>query len=285
MFIEYWIAKTRNMNKFALSFVIICLFAFWNNLFAQVYGGYTLSEDSIALAFVNIGIVDKDIGTVSDIQGNFSIVLPEKYRNDILRFSCIGYKPVEIRVADFVKLKNKRICLAKQIYAIKEVIIKPKLYKQKRLGIFKKGKSVQAGYKNLKLGYECGVLMKTRRTTIIRKVLINIARCSYDSLFFRINIYESSNNQKFKNILNKPVYFELPKEKVNETIEIDLSAHNLIVDNDFLVTMEHVKDLGEGELFFCARLLRRSYYRRTSQGVWKTVPVGVSISTIVNVEK
>ncbi len=285
MYIEYWIAKTRNINKFALSFVIICLFAFWNNLFAQVYGGCILSEDSIALAFVNIGVVDKDIGTVSDIEGNFSIVLQEKYRNDTLRFSCIGYKPVEIRVADFVKLKNKRICLAKQVYAIKEVIIKPKLYKQKQLGIFKKGKSIQAGYNNLKLGYECGVLMKTRQTTLIEKVLINISRCTYDTLFFRINIYEEDNNQNFKSIQSKPVYFQIPKEKTNETIEIDLSAHNLIVDNDFLVTMEHVKNLGDGELFFCARLLRRSYYRTTSQGAWKTVPAGVSICTIVRVEK
>lgn len=50
-------------------------------------------------------------------------------------------------------------------------------------------------------------------------------------------------------------------------------------------TIEHVKDLGEGFLHFCAGLTHKTYYRKTSQGVWQTAPVGISISVIADVEK
>ena len=57
------------------------------------------------------------------------------------------------------------------------------------------------------------------------------------------------------------------------------------MEGDFLVSLEHVKNLGEGKLHFCAKLGTRSYFRSTSQANWGSAPVGVSISVDAQVEK
>ncbi len=52
----------------------------------------------------------------------------------------------------------------------------------------------------------------------------------------------------FENILREAIYITMPKELVKDEIQIDLQERNIIVDGDFLVTLEHVKDLGDGYL-------------------------------------
>ena len=50
--------------------------------------------DSISntpLSYVNIGITNKNIGTVSGFDGKFSITLPDTLSNENITFSMIGY--------------------------------------------------------------------------------------------------------------------------------------------------------------------------------------------------
>jgi hypothetical protein len=77
----------------------------------------------------------------------------------------------------------------------------------------------------------------------------------------------------------------MPKEKINDVIQIDLEPYHIVVEGNFLVTLEHLRDLGEGHLNFCAAPGHKTWYRKTSQGSWETVPIGVSISVIADVEK
>ena len=100
-----------------------------------------------------------------------------------------------------------------------------------------------------------------------------------------MNIYKVNKKLDFGNILTKPIYIKRSKESVRDEISIDLQSENILVKGDFLITLEHVKDLGEGFLHFCAGLTHKTYYRKTSQGVWQTAPVGISISVIADVEK
>jgi hypothetical protein len=77
----------------------------------------------------------------------------------------------------------------------------------------------------------------------------------------------------------------MPKELVKDEIQIDLQPKNIVLEGDFLVTLEHVKDLGDGYLNFCAGLTDKTFFRKTSQGKWESVPFGISISVIADVEK
>jgi len=264
-----------------LIFVINC-----DILWAQNISGIVLNEDgNLPIEYVNIGVIKRNIGTVSDINGKYKLIIGSEFDDDTLQFSSIGYYPFKIKIAELKKKTNKNIFLKKKIFSLNEVIIKPIIFKPKTLGVTTKFKNISSGFKDNFLGYECGILMKVKKTAYIKSVNINIAYCSYDTIFYRLNIYKVNGEMDFENILKEPIYIKMSKDMVNNVIKIDLHSKNIIVDGDFLVTLEHVKDLGEGYLTFCTSLTEKTYYRKTSQGDWKKAPAGISISVNADVEK
>jgi len=255
-------------------------------IFGQTIYGTVINEKSkLPVEYVNIGILGKNIGTVSDFNGKFNLSIDSQYNEDSILFSCVGYLPFSIKVADLRKDSRTNINVKERVYIINEVIVRPKIFKQQVLGVTSRNKKISAGFKDNLLGYELGILMKSKKSAFIKKVDINISQCDYDTIFYRLNIYEAHEKNNFKNILSEPIYIKLSKQQVKDKIEIDLEPKNIVVHGNFLITLEHVKDLGEGRLYFCSGLSNKTYYRKTSQGKWETAPVGVSISVIADVEK
>jgi hypothetical protein len=119
-------------------------------------------------------------------------------------------------------------------------------------------------------------------------VNINVASCTYDSIFLRLNIYKIKGNDEMENILRDPIYISLPKEALSKTISIDLKSQYLYIEDDVMISIEYVRDLGEGNLYFCASLISQAtYFRETSHGKWNKIPapIGASISVEVETEK
>jgi hypothetical protein len=270
------------MNKLMVLVFLMCC----NAAFGQSITGVLVdSKSRQPIQFANIGIAGKNIGTVTNVNGMFDLYVDSKYDNDTLLFSIIGYKTLLIKISDLRKQGENYVLLDERTYDLAEVIVKPKIFKQRSLGVTTRFKGFSAGFVDNNLGYELGILMKVKKTAFIQKVNINIAHCSYDSIFFRLNIYKVKGEMDFDNILQEPIYIIMTKESVKDQIQIDLQSNNIVVDGDFLVTLEHVKDLGDGNLYFCAGLMNKTYFRKTSQGSWETIPVGISISVIADVEK
>ncbi len=266
--------------------LIVCFILTSNSLFGQKYSGFVLIKESgKPIEYVNIGVVGKNIGTVSNLKGEYALVIDSLFDTDTLKFSCIGYYPFTIKVSDFKNLKSYDVYLEERIFDLTEVVVRHKNYSPQTLGVKTTSKTVQSGFEDNKLGYECGILMKIKKSAILEKVNINFSYCSYDSIFYRLNIYEVIGKMEFENILENPIYLKLPKDRTFKKVVIDLEQYNLIVQGNFLITMEHVKDLGLGNLYFCAGILGKTYYRKTSQGQWETAPVGISISVDARVEK
>ncbi len=274
------------MNKNRLFFILFLVPIFLN---AQSFKGRVLDKKSNQpLAFVNIGVINKDIGTVSDENGNFSIDLLNSSVNDTIRFSMIGYKNQDYRIGDYkIRFaKSTDLVLEQEVISLKEVTIKPKEYKIKIFGNETKSKTAQAGFTDNKLGYEMGVLMHTKKSAILEKVNLNIASCMYDTIFYRLNIYKRQKGKGFENILKEPIYIQFEKEKIKETIQVDLSKYGIEVEGTFLIAVELVKDLGKGKLHFCCNFFGApTYYREVSQGQWRRVPmnigIGINVETIV----
>jgi len=270
------------MNRLlTLLFLISC-----SSLFGQNIKGIVVdSKSKQPIEFVNIGIVGENVGTVTDLNGSFHFLVDSKYDNDTILFSTIGYSPLLVKVSDLRKNIDRKILLNEKVYEIAEVVIKPKIFKERTLGVTTKFKRIAAGFKDNILGYECGILMKNKKTAFLKTVNINISYCSYDTIFYRLNVYKAHGELDFENILREPIYFKMPKELAKDGIQIDLQSKNIVVEGNFLITLEHVKNLGEGSLNFCAGLTSKTYYRKTSQGKWQTAQVGVSISVVADVEK
>jgi len=196
----------------------------------------------------------------------------------------VGYESFVSSIQTLLSTSQDTIYLTKAAINLPEVVIKPKNWIPKTFGITADGESATVGFSGNALGFEGGVLMKNRHTAYLKSVKLHF-RSTYDTLFYRINIYKQNGKKNFENILTEPIYFELTKEALTYPVVIDLTSYNLVVEGKFLVTMEIVKDLGEGDLFFSAALFRKTYARETSQDIWRTIPIGISISVDALVEK
>ncbi|MDH6341923.1 hypothetical protein M2480_000586 [Parabacteroides sp. PFB2-12] len=271
----------KKRTTLVLVFILIFSTLYGQN---RITGSILNAENNLPIEYANIGIVGKNIGTVSDMNGQFDFSVETQYLNDSLLFSCVGYESYSMRISHMKE--NDTIHLKEKPFLLNEVVVTPRKFKEKVFGITaKKGIGV-TGFENNNLGYECGLLMKNKKRAELRSVNVNISSCAYDTIFYRLNIYEVKEKNNFENILVEPIYVIASKEDIlNGSLKIDLTGYNVVVNGNFLVTLEHIRDLGNGGLWFPMSLKQKTYHRKTSQGKWETAPIGFSLSVRANVER
>jgi hypothetical protein len=86
--------KSRNQ-------ILIMLLLFSIQVFAQerVVVGTVVDENKIPLPGVNVLVQNTTIGTITDLDGNFSLSIPDD-DDKILVFSSIGFTTQEVMVGD-----------------------------------------------------------------------------------------------------------------------------------------------------------------------------------------
>ena len=85
-----------------------------NISFKEYHGGIADARNKEGLAFANISLLNSNISTISNINGDFSIKIPENYKPNI-KVSFIGYSP---KIVDLKNLKNKRNIILLDVYSI-----------------------------------------------------------------------------------------------------------------------------------------------------------------------
>lgn len=256
------------MNKKAVLTLLVLLTP--AIILCQPYSGRILSSETDAgIGFVNIGIIGKNIGTVSDIDGNFIIKLDNDYDNDSLRFSIIGYESKSLLVSDFKEDATKKVYLSPRSYNLKEVQVTYHKYKKLRLGNPVLTHDLRSGFTDNELGSELGIKVYVRKKAILRDINLNVGICTFDSVTYRLNIYSIVNGIFYVNILTEPIYISFSKDEINNVIVYDLKKYSITVEGDILITLELYKDLGEGKLLFNTEFFTGiTYHRKTSQGKW-----------------
>lgn len=84
-------------------------------------------ESREALVFASVGIKDRPIGTITNLQGDFDFHIPQEYRNDVLVISILGYKNFEAPVWTLLDKANQVIELEKTTFVLQEVVVKDSL--------------------------------------------------------------------------------------------------------------------------------------------------------------
>ncbi|MGE0770776.1 MAG: carboxypeptidase-like regulatory domain-containing protein [Cyclobacteriaceae bacterium] len=84
-------------------------------------------ETKEPLPFASIGIKDKPIGTITNLQGEFDFHIPNEYRNDILVISMLGYQNFEAPVWSLINNTPAAIEMRKSTTVLDEVIVKDSL--------------------------------------------------------------------------------------------------------------------------------------------------------------
>lgn len=276
------------MKRFSLVIFLI----FFNSSFglAQTISGKIIdANNKQELPYINIGIVGKGIGTVSDINGKFTIHLSDSINSETLKFSCIGYKSQSYIVREFIKKMNNNyilISLEPNTFTLSQIVVKPKILKTKVLGNKNNNKSAMAGFKSNDLGSEMGTIMKIKKApTHIENINFNIAKNEIQNLKFRVNIYSMKNGQPDSILLKEPIY--VTTSITSGTLSVDMKKYNIWVDSDYLVSLEWIEDYSPNKLYFCVGLMdSNSLWRKTSQDRWqKSTPVGIGFNSTVTYEK
>lgn len=254
--------------------------------YSQIIQGLLADKESgQPVPFANIGIIDRNYGTCSDVGGGFAMELTGKPGTDLIRISCIGYDNLTCLVSDlrkeFLDTGRVRLELTPRTYQLKEVTVRPLRTKRYTLGNFCDPDSPYGNaFYSSELGTEMGVIIRipARMTKCyLRSIRFYVGECTFDAFPVRLNIYSLKDGKPDENILRESIFVEITAS--GEYI-VDLLPYRLFMQDDFFISLEYyrIADLREGSLTFCAVSIPRSsagngYFRMTSQGRWKPEPV------------
>ncbi|MDF3078087.1 MAG: hypothetical protein K0S09_1976 [Sphingobacteriaceae bacterium] len=233
------------------------------------------------LSYVNVGVVGKNVGTVSDANGGFSLRIPSDFDNDTLRISMVGFQPKVYRVSEFKKLAsaNSEIQLTEAVYDLKEVRVSNRRLTEKVLGNKTESKSTTAGFTSNKLGHEIGIIIKIKKSpTYLKDFNVSVASEQKKPIKLRLNFYSVKNGMPDTILLKKNIIVET-KPNAGK-ISVDLEPYGIVAEDDVFVSLEWIENSGGHGLMFSASLFGSPLIaRETSQSKWeKAGPFGVGFT-------
>ncbi len=201
------------------------------------------------LAYVSVGVLRRPLGTVADARGRFSLGLPTSYDADSVRFSLVGYASTTVTVAELRRRVGAGpLLLRPQPVLLPEAIVRATGLQRQVVGNSANASPVSFLFDTNKLGNQIGQRMKVKRPGFLQEVSFHIQECTYDTLFYRVNVYAVKDDFPADNILPQPLYVRLSRRQVQDRIVIDLRRYRLWVTADVVVALELVKTLGPGLL-------------------------------------
>jgi hypothetical protein len=188
---------------------------------------------------------------------------------------------------------SSEITLDEAAYQMDEVFVYGEKFKGRKLrerilGNETESRNNKTGFDANLLGNEMGIVIKTkRRPTFIKDFSIYITDNDYNTFKFRINFYNLRNGLPDQNILKENIIVTSSMKEGKLTV--DLSQYNIVVEDDFFVSMEWIEDMGDHGLFFSTDIsggASPTITRTTSQGKWRDVGkmafgTGIGITTTV----
>lgn len=270
-------------NKYErLSLQLVLFFALY--LFSSLSGdAQTLSGTIIdlktkeVLPFVHVGVINKNIGVISDDKGHFVIDLSSVTNQEQVVFSMIGYETFFLPKGE-IKSDQMRIVLTPKEYQLEEIVVKPiDVIETIKLGRVKPSKTTtgQSGLEKFGYGGEWGIQIKHEgKNYLLEDVNFHTRFNTVDSVLFRINIYPVVDELPGESILNNQLY--VTSYAKDKWISKNILSENIIINDDIIVTFELVQiwysEKGENQLFYThgkGYAEGKSYSRDTSFDQWK----------------
>ena len=202
---------TKQFFILVLTLLLFILFLPISTLAQKSYTvqGRIINEKGEAVEYVQIGIPKHNIGTVSTADGHFKINVP----GDTLEFHHISYQVGYYLVtgaADDVVIVLKEQELPPVVLIAGET--KEKYLVRAGANILgnKGGISIVLASENFK-GEELGSIAHAKKPFLVKNIILTIRSNSIKGCVASINIYRiEGKNEKFDNVLAKPIYFNIP---------------------------------------------------------------------------
>jgi predicted alpha/beta superfamily hydrolase len=244
----------------------------------QITGKVIDINEHHPLAYVNIGIKEKNIGTVSREDGSFVINIPSQYRSDSLTFSIVGYYESNLSISSLIADENVVVRLNEKATQLEEVVITGEKLVEKKYGIKKRGViHFTDGMFKKDDSFEIGQVVHLGNSLAqITSLNLHINSSRPDSANFRINFYrfDADSNIPGKRIVEKSI---LQRHAVTEGwLKFDLSGYNILIKGNVLVSLEFIPETAKDvrQIFYEVKIggASKSFFRKTSLGQWTRPP-------------
>jgi hypothetical protein len=241
------------------------------------------SKTQAPIEFVNIGIQNKNKGTISNLDGKFHLKIPKELSTDSLTISHVNYETLKIPIRS---IKDKTLHLEPKINELTEVVISNKKKKHRKVGV----KSYNTLLWGRAISKDNDIMELAQRINIPNKsVKVNYANIylrrgfEADSSYIRINFYQNLNNLPGEKI----VFQNIVQLKLIEPgwIQIDLTKNDIYLDEDFFIGIEFIPNFKKPTEVWAGGILTKggAYSRTSSQASW-TKSSGAAYSINVEIE-
>jgi hypothetical protein len=264
----------KPFKKFIVAGSMLMLLVLTLNTFSQSREYKVISEGTTSgIGYVNIGVIGRNIGTVTDESGRFRLDFAELTDNDSLRFSMIGYESGTYTVAQLKSDPSATVFLRSRTYELPEMKIVYPRGKDILLGAPVVSNALRSGFSDNNLGSELGIKVYVKKRLKLKDINLNIGVCTYDSVTYRLNVYRQSEDETWDNILTKPIYISFIKSDISKPVTLDLKEYSIFLEGQTIITLELYRGLGEGNLLFLTQFFTgTTYHRKTKEAVWTQSP-------------
>ena len=269
-----------NYKIFPICTTIILILSINNHIFSQtqIIGKVIDTNNKHPLAYVNIGIKEKNVGTISKEDGSFTIEIPPEYQSGSLTFSIVGYYESNLSIKDLILEGDVVIKLKEKATQLEEVVITGKKLVEKKYGIKRRGAiHFTDGIFKKDDSFEIGQVIRLGNSLAqITSLNLHINSSRPDSANFRINFYRYNIDENIpkERIIEKSI---LQRHPVNEGwLKFDLSNYNILIKGDVLMSLEFIPEIENDvkQIFYEVKLggSSKSFFRKTSLGQWTRPP-------------
>ena len=274
---------------------LLALLLFPVCLFAQervTVKGRIINEQGEAVEYVQLGIPELRIGTISTVDGRFEIDVP----CDTLQFFHVSYQTAAYPVsgaADDVVIVMKEQELQPAVFiggkTKKKYLVSPGVKISEHLG---GGDFYMPGGGK---GTELGTIARAKKPFLIKNIQFTILNNYIPGCVASINVYRIEDDpETFVNILHKPIYFNIVESETPQYYDIQPEESVLLEPGKYFVSFQIVasddeavqkiletpEDERNPRALHMATLLyfKNSYERFTTLGKMMYIPVNIGIA-------
>ena len=246
-----------------------------------ISGTVTNAATRAGLPYVNIGVVGKDLGTVSTENGAYQLGFREALAQDTVRISSVGYQTRLLTLRALQVQPN--VALAPESVRLQEVQVQGKNLFRRNLTLGNTGNSETStlSLKTEDLGAEIGtVIALKRRPTRLLTANFNVAYNKRGPITLRVNLYrlDAKGRPTETKLLARDLI--VASEVTKGVISVDLTKEKLVVDEDFFLAMEWITSGAPAgvPLAASATPMKTKVYRTGAEALAAQEGLGFSIS-------
>ena len=252
-----------------------------------ISGSITNAKTHEALPFVNVGVVGKALGTVADERGVYQLTFQEALANETVRVSSVGYAPRNLTLRQLAAQPN--VSLMPETVVLNEVQVRAKALFRRTHTLGNSGNSENTTtytLTNRDLGGQVGTVIKlSRRPTRLLNATFNIAQTAPGKVTFRVNVcrLDAKGRPTETKLLSRDII--VTAAAVRGPMTVDLSADQLVLDENFFLSVEMLKWEGlpaGGATFAFSGSVgytnNEVYSRSTSEAPWERASAGAVLA-------